>query len=67
MLLDNMDLEMTKTAVAIRAELAPDTKLESSGGLTLADAQDYAAAGVDYVAVGGLTHSVKVLDLGLDM
>lgn len=66
-LLDNMDLEMTKTAVAIRAELAPDTKLESSGGLTLADAQDYAAAGVDYVAVGGLTHSVKVLDLGLDM
>ncbi|HHY07700.1 MAG TPA: carboxylating nicotinate-nucleotide diphosphorylase [Corynebacteriales bacterium] len=66
-LLDNMDLEMTKEAVAIRDELAPGTSLESSGGLTLADAKDYAATGVDYVAVGGLTHSVKVLDLGLDM
>lgn len=66
-LLDNMDLDTTQKAVALRDEVAPSTKLESSGGLTLEDAADYAAAGVDYVAVGALTHSVKVLDLGLDM
>ena len=54
-------------AVQRRNMGAPRTKLESSGGLTLSDANLYALTGVDYVAVGGLTHSVKVLDLGLDM
>lgn len=66
-LLDNMDLPTTRKAVHLRDTKAPQTKLESSGGLTLSDASHYAHAGVDYVAVGGLTHSVKVLDLGLDM
>ena len=66
-LLDNMDLPTIRKAVHLRDTKAPQTKLESSGGLTLSDASHYAHAGVDYVAVGGLTHSVKVLDLGLDM
>ena len=66
-LLDNMDLPTTSMAVQRRNMGAPRTKLESSGGLTLSDANLYALTGVDYVAVGGLTHSVKVLDLGLDM
>lgn len=66
-LLDNFSVEETRDAVALRDELSPATKLESSGGLSLEDAHSYGATGVDYLAVGALTHSVKVLDLGLDM
>ncbi|MGB3369301.1 MAG: carboxylating nicotinate-nucleotide diphosphorylase, partial [Rhodococcus sp. (in: high G+C Gram-positive bacteria)] len=66
-LLDNFPLWQTQMAVQRRATLSPSTRLESSGGLTLDVAHDYAKTGVDYLAVGGLTHSVTVLDLGLDM
>ena len=66
-LLDNFPLWQTQAAVQRRNAKAPQTKLESSGGLSLDVAADYAGTGVDYLAVGALTHSVKVLDLGLDM
>jgi nicotinate-nucleotide pyrophosphorylase (carboxylating) len=66
-LLDNFPLWQTQAAVQRRDARAPRTKLESSGGLTLDVAADYARTGVDYLAVGGLTHSVQALDLGLDM
>ena len=66
-LLDNFPLWQTQTAVQRRNANAPQTKLESSGGLSLDVAAEYAGTGVDYLAVGALTHSVKVLDLGLDM
>ncbi|MCP2280648.1 carboxylating nicotinate-nucleotide diphosphorylase [Nocardia amikacinitolerans] len=66
-LLDNFPLWQTQAAVQRRNAVAPGTKLESSGGLTLEMAADYARTGVDYLAVGALTHSVRVLDLGLDM
>ncbi|QXJ23498.1 carboxylating nicotinate-nucleotide diphosphorylase [Actinomadura graeca] len=62
-LLDNMtDTEMSEAVrlVAGRAEV------EASGGLTLDRARDVAVTGVDYVAVGALTHSARVLDIGLD-
>ncbi len=65
-LLDNFEPWETQMAVARRNKLSPSTKLESSGGLTLDVARDYARTGVDYLAVGALTHSVTVLDLGLD-
>jgi nicotinate-nucleotide pyrophosphorylase (carboxylating) len=66
-LLDNFPLWQTQAAVQRRNATSPATKLESSGGLTLDVAGDYARTGVDYLAVGALTHSVSVLDLGLDM
>ncbi|GED98231.1 carboxylating nicotinate-nucleotide diphosphorylase [Gordonia crocea] len=66
-LLDNFPLWATQMAVSRRDARSPSTKLESSGGLTLEVAADYAKTGVDYLAVGALTHSVAVLDLGLDM
>jgi nicotinate-nucleotide pyrophosphorylase (carboxylating) len=66
-LLDNFPLWQTQIAVQRRNTHAPSTRLESSGGLTLEVATDYARTGVDYLAVGALTHSVTVLDLGLDM
>ena len=66
-LLDNFPLWQTQMAVQRREKVAPGTKLESSGGLSLDVAADYAATGIDYMAIGALTHSVTVLDLGLDM
>jgi nicotinate-nucleotide pyrophosphorylase (carboxylating) len=42
-------------------------RLEASGGLDLARAHEVAATGVDYLAVGALTHSAPVLDLGFDL
>jgi nicotinate-nucleotide pyrophosphorylase (carboxylating) len=66
-LLDNFPVWQTQIAVQRRDARAPATKLESSGGLSLATAADYAGTGVDYLAVGALTHSVQVLDIGLDI
>jgi nicotinate-nucleotide pyrophosphorylase (carboxylating) len=63
-LLDNFSPALTREAVALVAGRAA---LESSGGLTLRDARAYAEAGVDYLAVGALTHSAPILDIGLDL
>ncbi|MEZ0052851.1 nicotinate-nucleotide pyrophosphorylase (carboxylating) [Mycobacterium sp. MAA66] len=65
-LLDNFPVWQTQIAVQRRDARAPGTRLESSGGLSLGSAADYAGTGVDYLAVGALTHSVRVLDVGLD-
>src|ERR1700752_4745877 len=66
-LLDNFPVWQTQIAVQRRDARAPETKLESSGGLSLESAAEYAGTGVDYLAVGALTHSVRVLDIGLDV
>jgi nicotinate-nucleotide pyrophosphorylase (carboxylating) len=66
-LLDNFGVWQTQIAVQRRDARAPWVKLESSGGLSLDTAAAYAATGVDYLAVGALTHSVDVLDVGLDI
>jgi nicotinate-nucleotide pyrophosphorylase (carboxylating) len=66
-LLDNFPAWQTQIAVQRRAASAPGTKLESSGGLSLDTAAEYAGTGVEYLAVGALTHSVLVLDIGLDV
>ncbi|CRZ14502.1 carboxylating nicotinate-nucleotide diphosphorylase [Mycolicibacterium neworleansense] len=65
-LLDNFPVWQTQIAVQRRDTRSPKTLLESSGGLTLDSAADYAGTGVDYLAIGALTHSVQVLDIGLD-
>ncbi|HEY7054031.1 MAG TPA: carboxylating nicotinate-nucleotide diphosphorylase [Mycobacterium sp.] len=66
-LLDNFPAWQTQIAVQRRDARAPGVKLESSGGLSLENAHEYATTGVDYLAVGALTHSVRVLDVGLDV
>jgi nicotinate-nucleotide pyrophosphorylase (carboxylating) len=63
-LLDNMSVDECRQAVAI---VAGACKLEASGGLSLENAKAYAQTGVDYLAVGALTHSAPVLDIGLDL
>ena len=66
-LLDNFPVWQTQIAAQRRDARSPATKLESSGGLSLDTAAEYAGTGVDYLAVGALTHSVRVLDVGLDI
>lgn len=63
-LLDNMSVAECRAAVEIVAGRA---ELEASGGLMLENAHAYAATGVTYLAVGALTHSAPVLDIGLDL
>ena len=41
--------------------------MEATGGLTLQVARDYALTGVDFLSVGGLTHSSPILDIALDL
>ncbi|MDK4247557.1 carboxylating nicotinate-nucleotide diphosphorylase [Corynebacterium accolens] len=65
-LLDNFALADVHTAVHRRQALSPTTALEASGGLQLENAGEYGTSGVDFIAVGALTHSVRVLDIGLD-
>jgi nicotinate-nucleotide pyrophosphorylase (carboxylating) len=63
-LLDNMAAAQMREAVAYSAGRA---RLEASGRLTLDNAREVAETGVDYLAVGALTHSAPVLDIGLDI
>jgi len=65
-LLDNMGLAELRAAVAL-ARGYPEVRLEASGGLRLDTARAVAETGVDYIAVGALTHSSRALDLGLDV
>ena len=63
-LLDNMSPELCREAVGL---VNGATKLEASGGISLENAAAYAATGVNYLAIGALTHSAPVLDIGLDL
>jgi quinolinate synthase len=63
-MLDNMDLEMMRQAVALTAGRV---ELEASGGITLQNVAAVAQTGVDYVSVGALTHSAPALDISLDI
>jgi nicotinate-nucleotide pyrophosphorylase (carboxylating) len=63
-LLDNMTPAQCSEAVAI---VAGAIKLEASGGISLENARAYADTGVDFLAIGALTHSAPVLDIGLDL
>lgn len=66
-LLDNMTPEELAQSVAAGRAHGPTVRFEASGGLTLETVRVTAETGVDFVAVGALTHSARVLDLGLDV
>ena len=63
-LLDNFSTDDLKKAVSLVNRKA---KLEASGGITFENARKIAETGVDYLAVGALTHSAPVLDIGGDL
>ncbi|QDH15613.1 carboxylating nicotinate-nucleotide diphosphorylase [Oecophyllibacter saccharovorans] len=66
-LLDNMDLQTLREAVALIARFAPHALAEASGGITATNVRAVAATGVDVISLGALTHSVRALDIGLDI
>jgi nicotinate-nucleotide pyrophosphorylase (carboxylating) len=64
LLCDNMGTDLLHEVVAAVGDRA---ELEATGNLTLETAAGYAATGVDYLSVGGLTHSSPILDIALDL
>jgi nicotinate-nucleotide pyrophosphorylase (carboxylating) len=65
-LLDNMKPDQLRIAATKRNEMAPHVELEASGGVSLETVRIIAESGVDRISVGGLTHSSRSLDIGLD-
>ena len=63
LLLDNMTPEQVSQVVK---RIGGEVPIEVSGGVTLENVADYAAAGAHYIAVGAITHSAAALDIGLD-
>lgn len=63
-LVDNMDPSEVAAAVALVGHRVP---IEVSGGVTLDNVSSYVSAGADLIAIGALTHSASVLDIGLDL
>jgi len=63
-LLDNMSPAQCREAVTL---VNGACKLEASGGIAIDNARAYAESGVDYIAIGALTHSAPVFDIGLDL
>ena len=66
-LLDNMGLEELREAVAFSKKVRPEVMLEASGGITLENIRQVAETGVDIISSGALTHSVKAIDLSLEI
>jgi nicotinate-nucleotide pyrophosphorylase (carboxylating) len=64
LLCDNMPPAALREVVAAVGDRA---ELEATGNLTLATVREYAATGVDYLSVGGLTHSSPILDIAMDL
>jgi len=63
-LLDNMTPGMVRDAIA---KIDGKSKIEVSGGINLSNIDNYLIKGVDYISVGALTHSVKAIDLSLEI
>jgi len=63
LLLDNLSSEDTARMAGIARELAPQIKLEASGGITLENVRAYAEAGIDLISIGALTHSARAMDI----
>lgn len=64
-LLDNMDPDKIRDAVAVARKMKPAVILEASGGINLENIDLYADTGVDVISSGALTHSFKSIDLSL--
>ena len=67
LLLDNMTPAQLQEAVSAARRAGDGPGLEASGGITLENAAEIAASGVDYVSIGALTHSAPALDLSMSV
>ena len=67
LLCDNMSTDLLRATVDAVRSTGESVEVEATGGLTLEVARAYAATGVDYLSVGGLTHSSPIVDIALDL
>jgi len=63
-MLDNMNTDDMRRAVS---RISGRAKIEASGGITLDNVREVAMTGVDIISIGALTHSVKALDISLEL
>ena len=67
-MLDNMSSdEIKKCSAIIRAHQAKKILIEISGGINLSNIKDFRTLDIDFISIGSLTHSVKAVDIGLDI
>ena len=67
-MLDNMDAaEITKCSALIRAHKSKKIFIEISGGINLSNIKNFRALDIDFISIGSLTHSIKAVDIGLDI
>jgi nicotinate-nucleotide pyrophosphorylase (carboxylating) len=67
LLVDNQPPARVRAWARRARELVPGIEIEATGGITLANVREYAEAGVDFVSIGALTHSVVAADIGLEI
>jgi nicotinate-nucleotide pyrophosphorylase (carboxylating) len=67
LLCDNMSVDLLRQTVEAVRAAGECVEIEATGGLTLEVARAYAETGVDFLSVGGLTHSSPILDIALDL
>ncbi|HVJ99821.1 MAG TPA: carboxylating nicotinate-nucleotide diphosphorylase [Gemmatimonadales bacterium] len=67
LLVDNQPPATVRAWARRAREMVPGIEIEATGGITLANVREYAEAGVDFVSVGVLTHSVMAADIGLEI
>jgi nicotinate-nucleotide pyrophosphorylase (carboxylating) len=64
---DNMPVDVLRDTVTLLRGQEEPVEIEATGGMTLDVARDYALTGVDFISVGGLTHSSPIVDIALDL
>jgi nicotinate-nucleotide pyrophosphorylase (carboxylating) len=67
LLVDNQPPPTVRAWARRARQLVPGIEIEATGGITLANVREYAEAGVDFVSIGALTHSVAAADIGLEI
>ena len=67
LLVDNQPPATVRRWTQRARELVPGIEIEATGGITLANVRAYAEAGVDFISIGALTHSVMAADIGLEI
>ncbi len=67
LLIDNQSPETVREWASLARSPHAGIEIEATGGITLANVRAYAEAGVDFISVGALTHSVRAADLGIEV
>jgi nicotinate-nucleotide pyrophosphorylase (carboxylating) len=67
LLVDNQPPAKVRVWAARAREIVPGIEIEATGGISLANVREYAEAGVDFISIGALTHSVVAADIGLEL